>query len=157
MFSISLILHPHLPVTTELTHSGSVTLFGDISRSALEQVMACCLMAPSHYLTQYWLLVGEVLWHSPGNNSSAPNLVYCITCEKIIFLKLPLHLPGTNELKVPSLIASSAYFSVLNYTNIRYCNLHNRCSTVLLESRVADCIGIKLKVLNCIVQHTILW
>ena len=33
--------------------------------STLAQVMACCLMAPSHYLNQCWLLSIEVLWHSP--------------------------------------------------------------------------------------------
>ena len=30
-------------------------------------VMACCLMVPSHYLNQYWLITTEVLrWYSPG-------------------------------------------------------------------------------------------
>ena len=38
------------------------------SRSTLAQVMACCLMAPSHYLNQCWLLISEVLWHSPDSN-----------------------------------------------------------------------------------------
>ena len=33
--------------------------------------MAYCLMAPSHYLNQYWPLINEVLWHSPENNSTA--------------------------------------------------------------------------------------
>ena len=31
--------------------------------SASVQVMACCLMAPSHYLNQCWLFISEVLWH----------------------------------------------------------------------------------------------
>ena len=31
--------------------------------------MACCLMAPSHYLSNQWgLLICEVLWHSSENN-----------------------------------------------------------------------------------------
>ena len=30
--------------------------------STLDQVMVCCLMAPSHYLDQCWLVIGEVLW-----------------------------------------------------------------------------------------------
>ena len=34
------------------------------SGSTLAQVMACCLMAPSHYLNQYWLIISEVQWHS---------------------------------------------------------------------------------------------
>ena len=37
------------------------------SGSKLTQIMACYLMAPSHYLNQCWLLIGEVLWHSHGN------------------------------------------------------------------------------------------
>ena len=37
--------------------------------SILPQVMACCQMAPSHYLNQYWLLITMgVLWHSPDSN-----------------------------------------------------------------------------------------
>ena len=38
------------------------------SRSTLAQVMACCLMTPSHYLNQCWLMISEVLWHSPDSN-----------------------------------------------------------------------------------------
>ena len=34
------------------------------TRSTLAQVMACCLTAPSHYLNQCWLIIGEVPWHS---------------------------------------------------------------------------------------------
>ena len=34
------------------------------SRSTLVQVMACCLMAPSHYLNQCWQIISEVQWHS---------------------------------------------------------------------------------------------
>ena len=29
----------------------------------LFQIMACCLAAPSHYLSQSWLIINEVLWH----------------------------------------------------------------------------------------------
>ena len=36
------------------------------TRSTLAQVMACCLMAPSHYLNQCWLSILEVPWHSSG-------------------------------------------------------------------------------------------
>ena len=32
--------------------------------STLAQVMTCCLMAPSHYLNQYWPITNGVLWHS---------------------------------------------------------------------------------------------
>ena len=36
--------------------------------STLTKVMACCLTAPSHYLNQCWLIIIEVLWHSPHGN-----------------------------------------------------------------------------------------
>ena len=38
------------------------------SRSTMARVMACCLMAPSHYLNQCWLMISEVLWYSPVSN-----------------------------------------------------------------------------------------
>ena len=34
------------------------------SGSTLAQVMACCLMVPSHYLNQCWLIISKVQWHS---------------------------------------------------------------------------------------------
>ena len=36
--------------------------------STLAQLMACCLTAPSHYLTQCWLIISNVQWHSPEAN-----------------------------------------------------------------------------------------
>ena len=55
-----------------LTHFGPVMPYDAIrqhrSGSTLAQVMACCLMAPSHYLSRYWLIIIEVLWHSPLGN-----------------------------------------------------------------------------------------
>ena len=41
------------------------------SRSILVQVTACRLMASSHYLDQYWLLIHRILWHSPESNFTA--------------------------------------------------------------------------------------
>ena len=46
------------------------------SRSTLAQVMACCLTAPSHYLNQCWLMISEVLWHSPDNNFTENTDIY---------------------------------------------------------------------------------
>ena len=36
--------------------------------SILAQVMACCLVAPSHYLNQCWVVISGVLWYSPEGN-----------------------------------------------------------------------------------------
>ena len=71
--------------------------------TTLTQVMACCLMAPSHYLNQCWLFVNEVLWHSPESNFRASAET---TSLKIILLKLEPHLPGANELIVAWAILS---------------------------------------------------
>ena len=45
-----------------LTHCG-LMMWNDIGRSCstLIQVMACCLMAPSHYLNQWWFIVIKML------------------------------------------------------------------------------------------------
>ena len=75
-----------------LTHCGLVTPCGDIpsgqkSRSTLGQVMACCLMAPSHYLNQCWLIIGQVLWHSVESNfmASAQAVILRNEFEKLHF------------------------------------------------------------------------
>ena len=41
------------------------TIWWQRSGSTLAQVMAYCLMTPSHYLNQCWLINTKVLWHSP--------------------------------------------------------------------------------------------
>ena len=38
--------------------------------STLAQVTSCCLMAPNHYLNQWWLIISMVLSHSPEGNST---------------------------------------------------------------------------------------
>ena len=38
------------------------------SESTSAQVMACCRIAPSHYLNQCWFKIKGVLWHSPESN-----------------------------------------------------------------------------------------
>ena len=49
--------------TTDLNHCGLVTP----CRATLSGVMACQLMAWSHYLDQCWL-ISQVLWHSSEGN-----------------------------------------------------------------------------------------
>ena len=46
----------------------SDTIWRNKSGSTLAQVMACCLMAPSHYLNQCWLIISKVQWHSSECN-----------------------------------------------------------------------------------------
>ena len=69
------------------------------SGSTLDQVMACCLMAPSHYLNQCWHISKGVLWYSPENNFSenTPDINSANRFE-IKILKLFPHFPWANEL-----------------------------------------------------------
>ena len=57
------------------------------SWSKLVQVMACCLMAPSHYLNQSWLTISEFLRHSPERNFTfdAQTNVLCNELENCTF------------------------------------------------------------------------
>ena len=68
-----------------------------ISGSTLAQVMACCLMAPSHYLNQCWLSIKMVLWYSPILQEVLKISIHQISL-KDTFAKLLPHLPGANAL-----------------------------------------------------------
>ena len=48
------------------------------SGSTLDQVMVCCLTAPSHYLNQCWLIITKVLQHLPEGNfvGNAPDIYH---------------------------------------------------------------------------------
>ena len=71
------------------------------SRSTLIQVMASCLMVPNHYLNQCWLIINDILWHSPGGNftRNARDIIHDMSL-KITNLRLLPHLPGANELNL---------------------------------------------------------
>ena len=48
-----------------LTHCGLMTPYGDTDLGQhWLRYLACCLMAPSHYLNQCWLIFSKVQWHS---------------------------------------------------------------------------------------------
>ena len=69
------------------------------SMSTLAQVMACCLMAPSHYLNQRWLLINDVLWHLPESDFITQAAILCDEFGSYT-IKITATSPGTNELKV---------------------------------------------------------
>ena len=55
----------------------SDTIWRHRSESTLAQLLACCLMAPSHYFKQCWLIMYEVQWQSPGGNfTKEPRFIY---------------------------------------------------------------------------------
>ena len=73
------------------------TIWQHRSGSTLGQVMACCLMAPSHYLTLCWLIISEAT--SPGGISMHFYWYFSITKINLrILLKHKMRMPGTNEL-----------------------------------------------------------
>ena len=75
------------------------TIWWHRSVSTLAQIMAWCHQAPSPYLTQWWLLISDVLWHSPESNFTVPQQLFYIASLKIILLEWLPHIPGANELK----------------------------------------------------------
>ena len=50
-------------------------------------LLALCLMAPSHYLNQCWLIFSKVLWHSSEGNfaGNAPDINYWYDFENDLF------------------------------------------------------------------------
>ena len=71
------------------------------SGSPSAQIMACCLMAPSHYLNQFWLIISKVEWHHLRASSQEirqPSITEIIC--KIKYLKFNSNFPGANELRI---------------------------------------------------------
>ena len=68
-------------------------------KSTLDQVMVCCLMAPSNYLNQCWLIISKVQRHLIAISQSIPQLSTTEITLKITYLKFNSNLPGANELR----------------------------------------------------------
>ena len=98
-----LTLQQHCPVPTisevfnSLQPSDTIWRHGSVLKQA--EVTTCYLMVPSHYLNQCWLLISEIPWNSPKNNSTV-NAQTIILCNE--FEKLLPHLPRVNELNTLS-------------------------------------------------------
>ena len=56
--------------TAQLSRYGLDVIRRHKSCSTLAQVMAWCLMAPSHYLNQCWLIISSFLRHTPKTHSA---------------------------------------------------------------------------------------
>ena len=66
--------------------------------SALAQVMACCLIVPTHYQNQCWL-ISKPLWHSfECNFPRLPQLSIITVSLTISCLNFLSNLPGSKEL-----------------------------------------------------------
>ena len=86
------------------------------SGSALAQVMACCLRAPSHYLDQCSLIISKVQRHSSEGNF-AKNLQPSTTkiSLKITLVEFLWNLLGDNELIFHILAPAPEGFSFHNH------------------------------------------
>ena len=60
------------------------------SGSTLAQVMACCLMTPSHYLNWCWLNIKGLLKLSPQSNLAKKNFIRKTCSENTLLKLLPL-------------------------------------------------------------------
>ena len=70
------------------------------SGSSLSQAMACCPMAPSHYLNQCWLFISDVMCHWFESNfglSAQATILYNELINYTYKITAP-SLPGANEL-----------------------------------------------------------
>ena len=91
------------------------------SWSALAQVMACCLTAPSHYLNHCWLIISKVLWHS-SEDIVIRRFEDTNQLSKITFLKLDMS-TARWRLKSPrSLSGTSAHATTVTEVNIMVMN-----------------------------------
>ena len=115
------------------------------SGSTLVQVMACCLTAPSHYLNQCWLIISEVLWHSPESNFTVePISNYCVLMGlKITFLKC-----GPRGRWVNILTSVKSYRS-RHPTPPRISSSYSRLKTMLQNT--------KTKIINKFYEHKYNW
>ena len=84
-----------------LTHCGLVMPYGHIKKSKLVRVMACHLMAPSHYPKWCWLTIRVISCGFDLRAMSQKMLPIFIIhmCLKITNRKFQPHFPVTNELK----------------------------------------------------------
>ena len=85
--------------------------------------MACCLMTPSHYLNQCWLIIShptDIDWRAVSRKIPQPSITKI--CLKITYLKFQSNLPGSNELKVVY-----GYFRPWRCLRTVFCVICNTC------------------------------
>ena len=106
MFFVSILLK--MAVINSLWPSDDIWHHG--SWSTLVQVMAYCLMAPSHHLTQCWFIISRVLHHSPIDNSTGISKSQSHKLELHVLKSKP-HSLGHNELRPQTVCMSCSCVS----------------------------------------------
>ena len=105
------------------------------SGSTLAQVMDCCLMAPSHYLNGCWLIIEDVLWHSPerlnryhvfGDNTL--KCIYKFRTRPSLLQIMACHLFSTKPLPEPML--AYCWFNHWKYISVKFESNYNNFHTI---------------------------
>ena len=92
----------HVPVVNSMLPGET------IDQSVLaEIIMACCFMAQSHYLNQYWLLNSEVPWHSQGVHKL-----------QVCMMSLKITAPSHRSLKVNWQIIAICYIENIPFRRL---------------------------------------
>ena len=99
-------------ILSQLQYCGLVTPHGDRFESILVQVMACCLMAPSHYLNQCSFVIVEVQWHLSDSNFARDTSVTSHNIHLNITLKKD-KIKRTNNNNNWKSISRSCFFTCL--------------------------------------------
>ena len=157
----------HQGISCMLTHCGLVASYGDRDLGQhLARVMACCLMAPSQYLNQCWLMISEVLWHPPDINVAEKNLfIVEISLKLLIWESNP---PGANELK--SIVLKSyecalthnpAYLNDLLCKDMEHsngktwkCVMYSICKALISSGQA---LSAPVNPVDCVVDTYVIW
>ena len=85
--------------------------------------MACCLVAPNHYLSQCWLLLSEFLWHSCDSYFTAS------AAGTILFNEFK-YLSGVSELTIQSSCQSHYNDVIMSAVTSQITSIFIVCSAV---------------------------
>ena len=96
-------------------------------------LMACCLMAPSHYLNQCWLIIKSSDIHIRAISQEMPQPTITKIRLKITYLKFHSNFPGANELKSRCPWLSIIYRQVSNIRRTKSKHLRDSCTVLRLS------------------------
>ena len=100
-------------------------------------------MAPSHYLNQCWLVISEVLWHSPkGNLTGGDQAIYPWYEFEITDLRSQTHLQGNNEFDTPLPVMMFAFEAVKSNETWKYLAMN------VMKPVLMDCSATRERLMN---------
>ena len=120
----------------------SDTIWWHSSVSKLDQVMACCLTAPSHYLNQCWLFINKAHWHLAESNftHTVPDITHNQVFKNFIF-------GNTCTVSTPNDQWVTLWWPERSFKNIQTA-LFNHFCTMLKAYPTQDCLVSSLNVIR---------